>query len=78
MLQKEGGKRYNNSLIVNRAHTPDSFVDFYKHTKYLESYISFDLTNDFDVNHQLKTDNQSMGALKYFWKTRTPIPEPSI
>ena len=29
----------------------DGFVDFVKHFKYLGSYISFDLTDDFDTNN---------------------------
>ena len=57
MSQKEREKLYDDSPITNRAHSPDRFVDFCKHFKYLGSYISFDLTDDFDVNYQLKTAN---------------------
>ena len=78
MFQKEREKLYDNYPITNRAHSPDGFVDFCKHFKYLGSYISFGLTNNFDVHHQLKTTNQAMGALKYFWKTHMPIPKPTI
>ena len=35
MLKKEREKLNNNSPITNRAHTPDGFVDFCKHFKYL-------------------------------------------
>jgi len=68
MSQKEREKLYDDSPITNRAHSPDGFLDFCKHFKYLGSYISFDLTDDFDVNHRLKTANQAMGALKHFWR----------
>jgi hypothetical protein len=45
----------------------DGFVDFVKHFKYLGSYISFDLTNDYDINHQIAIANKAMGALKHLW-----------
>ena len=66
--QKEREKLYHNSPIMNRTHSPNSFVDFCKYFRYLGSYIFFDLTNNFDVNNRLKTANQAMGTLKRFWK----------
>ena len=66
MSHKERGKLNNNSPITNRAYSPDGFVDFCEHFKYLESYITFGLTHDFDVIPHLKTANQAMGSLKQF------------
>ncbi len=45
----------------------DSHVDFVKHFKYLGSYISFDLTDDYDIDKRIAAANKSMGSLKQFW-----------
>jgi hypothetical protein len=42
-------------------------VDFVKHFKYLGSYISFDLMDDYDINKRIAAANKSMGSLKHFW-----------
>jgi hypothetical protein len=43
------------------------FVNFVKHFRYQGSYISFNLTDDYDINHQIATSNKAMGALKHLW-----------
>jgi hypothetical protein len=45
----------------------DGFVDFVKHFKYLGSYISFHLSDDYDSNKCLAAANKWMGLLKHFW-----------
>jgi hypothetical protein len=44
--------------------TKDSCVTSCRHFKYLSSYISFSLTNDYDIEQRLTLETQSMGALK--------------
>jgi hypothetical protein len=45
----------------------DGHVDFVKHFKYLGSYISFDLTDDYDIDKRIAAANKSMGPLKHLW-----------
>ncbi len=45
----------------------DGYVTFCQHFKYLSSYISFGLTDDYDIRPQLTVANQSMGTLKSVW-----------
>jgi hypothetical protein len=51
MSQKERETLYNASPNTQQIMTADGFVDFVKHFKYLVSYISFDLTNDFNIDN---------------------------
>jgi hypothetical protein len=44
-------------------------VTFCRHFKYLGSYISFSLTDNFDIKKQLTLASQSMGALKCIWNS---------
>ena len=45
----------------------DGFVSFTRHFKYLGSYISYNLRDNFDVESRLASASQSMGALKNVW-----------
>jgi hypothetical protein len=45
----------------------DGHVDFVKYFKYLGSYISFDLMDDYDIDKRIVAANKSMGSLKHFW-----------
>ena len=51
MSQKEREALYDFSHKTNRINVADGFVDFVKHFKYLGSFISFDLTDDLDIDH---------------------------
>ena len=67
MSQKERETLYDNSPNTRRMMIADGFVDFVKHFKYLGSYVSFDLTDDFDIDKRIAAANKSMGSLKHFW-----------
>jgi hypothetical protein len=67
MSQKERESLYNASPNTQSVMISNGFVDFIKHFKYLDSYISFDLTDDYDINKRLAAANKSMESLKYFW-----------
>jgi hypothetical protein len=67
MNQKERENLYDTSPKIQRIKVADGHVDFVKHFKYLGSYISFDLTNDYDINKRIAAANKSMGSLKHFW-----------
>ncbi len=45
----------------------DGYVTFYHHFKYLGSFISFGLCNDYDIEKRVTAATQSMGALKTVW-----------
>ncbi|KAL7552852.1 hypothetical protein ACHAWF_016100 [Thalassiosira exigua] len=42
-------------------------VTFTKHFKYLGSYVSYNLRDDYDIETRLAKASQSMGALSSFW-----------
>jgi hypothetical protein len=45
----------------------DGYVTFCRHFKYLGSFISFGLCNDYDIEKRVTAATQSMGALKNVW-----------
>ena len=45
----------------------DSFISFCTHFKYLGSWLSFSLRDDYDVGRRIGMANTSMGALAHFW-----------
>ena len=68
MTQKQRELLYFESQNTNRVLLNDnSFIDFTAHFKYLGTFISFDLTDDHDINNRITKASQAMGALKHFW-----------
>jgi hypothetical protein len=67
MSQKERETLYNTSPNTQRIVVADGYVDFMKHFKYLGSYISFDLTDHYNIHKRIAAANKSMGSLKHFW-----------
>jgi hypothetical protein len=67
MNEKERETFYDTSPNTHRIAVADGHVDFVKHFKYLGSYISFDLTDDCDIDKRIAAANKSMGSLKHFW-----------
>jgi hypothetical protein len=47
----------------------DGFVSFCRHFKYLGSFISFSLCNDYDIKKRVTAATQSMGVLKNVWNS---------
>jgi hypothetical protein len=47
----------------------DGFVSFCRHFKYLGSFISFSLCNDYDIEKHVTAATQSMGAPKNIWNS---------
>jgi hypothetical protein len=45
----------------------DGYVTFCRHFKYLGSYVSFGLCDDYDINKRITSASQAMGALKRVW-----------
>jgi len=45
----------------------DRIVTFTKHFKFLKSFISYSLRNDYDIYHRLAKASASMGALQPYW-----------
>ena len=45
-----------------------SFISFTRNFKYLGSWISYDLTDSYDILSKIKKSNQVIGALKFFWQ----------
>ena len=45
----------------------DGQVTFCRHFKYLGSYVSFCLCDDYDIDKHIAAASQAMGALKTMW-----------
>ena len=69
MSQKQREELYHASTQTDRIYLENgtSYIDFTAHFKYLGTFISFDLTDDHDINHRIMRASQSMGALKHYW-----------
>ncbi|EJK66850.1 hypothetical protein THAOC_12184 [Thalassiosira oceanica] len=48
----------------------DGFVTFTMHFKYLGSFISYNIREDFDIDLCIKKAGQAMGALKLFFNNK--------
>ena len=51
----------------------DGFIIFTKYFKYLGSFISFILNDDYDIAERIKKANQRMGALNFFGMQKKSI-----
>jgi len=60
---------YDKCEQTQRIIVADGFVLFTKHFKYLGSYLSFTLRDDFDVSMRIVSASKAMGALHSFWKS---------
>jgi hypothetical protein len=67
MNQKERETLYDTSPNTQRIALAYGHVNFVKHIKYLGSYISFDLTDDYNIDKRIAAANKSMGSVKHFW-----------
>jgi hypothetical protein len=67
MNQKERETLYDTSSDTQRITVADDYVDFVKHFKYLGSYITFDLTDGYNIDKRIAAASKSMESLKHFW-----------
>ena len=58
---------YDQIAETRRATIGDGYVEFTKHFIYLESYVSYNLKDDYDINPRITKAFQNMGALKNIW-----------
>ena len=72
MTQKQRQDMYFASDNTKRIYLSDgtSYVDFTAHFKYLGTYISFDLTEDFDINNRITKASREMGRLRHFFQNQ--------
>jgi hypothetical protein len=75
---KMRAQQYQEELIYNTLEETqpiivgDRFVSFCHHFKYLGSFVSFSLCDDYDIEQRVTSATQSMGTLKMFG---TPPPQ---
>jgi hypothetical protein len=58
---------YDDLAETQQFTVEDGFVTFCKHFKYLGSYISYNLRDDFDIETRIAAARKSVGALSSFW-----------
>ena len=59
--------QYENSDETKIVMVENGFVTFTRHFKYLGSHISYNLTDDHDIDSRISAASSSMGALAHFW-----------
>ena len=69
LTQQQRERMYHESANTNRVYLQDetSHIDFVAHFKYLGTYISFDLSADYDINNRITKASREMGRLRYFF-----------
>lgn len=55
-------KLYDNSSETDRNTIEGDFVDFTKHFKHLDSYISYHMKNDNDIGMRIAAGNRATSA----------------
>ena len=64
-------KYYHRSFKTKKCFLEDhGFISFTKFFKYLNSWISFDLSDEFDIDKRIKSANKTMCALIFYWKSQ--------
>jgi hypothetical protein len=58
---------YNKLEETQPIQVEDGYVTFCRHFKYLGSFISFNLCDDYNIEKRVTAATQSMGALKNVW-----------
>ena len=46
-------------------------ITFTRHFRYLRSYISYSIKDEYDIEHKISQDSAAMGALNNFWADDT-------
>jgi hypothetical protein len=67
--QDQEGALYDELKETRPINVDDGSVTFCRHFKYLGSFVSFGLCNNFDIENQVTAATQSMGALKNVWNS---------
>ncbi len=65
--EREEEALYSSLKEMAPINLADRRVTFCCHFKYLGSYVSFTLCNDYDIDKRIAAASQSMGALKTMW-----------
>ena len=73
LSQKQRELMYHASPNTNRVYMQDetSHIDFTTHFKYLGTYISFDLSADYDINNRITKASREMGRLRHFFNNHS-------
>lgn len=64
---KQEDEVYDTLDEIKDIQVEDGFVSYTKHFKYLGSYISYNLCDDYDIDARLAAASASMGAIKKVW-----------
>ena len=65
-------KKYDNAEYTKPILVDESgMITFTRHFKYLGSYISYSLKDDYDIEHRISQASAVMGDLNNFWTNST-------
>ena len=65
-------QKYDNAEETKPTLISESImITFTRHFKYLGSYISYSLKDDYDIEHRISQASAAMGALNKFWNYNT-------
>ena len=66
--EKRNDQKYNNTEETKPILIGESgMITFTRNFKYLRSYISYSLRDDYDIEHRISQASAAIGALNNFW-----------
>jgi hypothetical protein len=67
--QEQEEKIYDTLEETQSIDIADGHITFCRHCKYLGSYVSFSLCDNYDIEKRVAVATQSMGALSNIWRS---------
>ena len=68
--RKRENEEYDKCEETNDVKVSDGVITFTQHFKYLGSWLSYWLGDDYDVAARIGNANKAMGALRWFWNDK--------
>ena len=65
--QKYDGAEETEPILIGES----GMITLTRHFKYIGSYISYSLKDDYDIEHRISQDSSAMGSLNNFWIDNT-------
>ena len=65
--QKYDDARETKPILIGES----SMITFTRNFKYIESYISYSLKDDYNIDHRISQASAAMGALNIVWTDKT-------
>ena len=64
---KRGDSKYMSLAETATMQVADGYITFCKHFKYLGTWVSYSLRDDYDISKRIADANAAIGTLEKFW-----------